>query len=197
MTTRLELERLRNAHFGPIDLMLEPGECLAVSGPSGAGKSCFLRAIADLDPSQGEVRLDGRSRNEFRPPTWRRQVALLPSECQWWNERVREHFDDPGALAVDVLALSPEILERSVARLSSGEGQRLALLRLLANQPAVLLLDEPTVNLDEANIGKVEAVIEHYRQEHGAAVVWVSHSRAQRERVATRELCFPVAGRRR
>lgn len=197
MMPRLELESLRNAHFGPVDLVLEPGECLAVSGPSGAGKSCLLRAIADLDPSQGDVRLDGRSRNEFHPPIWRRQVGLLPSECQWWTERVCEHFDDPDTLEVGVLDLSPEILGQSVARLSSGEGQRLALLRLLANQPAVLLLDEPTVNLDEVNIGRVETLVERYRQERGAAVVWVSHSRAQLERVATRELRFPVVGKSR
>jgi ABC-type iron transport system FetAB ATPase subunit len=73
-----------------------------------------------------------------------------------------------------------------VTRLSSGEKQRLALLRLLANQPRVLLLDEPTANLDPQNTRRVEAMIAAYREARGAAVVWISHDREQAARVCDR-----------
>ena len=75
-----------------------------------------------------------------------------------------------------------------MARLSSGERQRLALLRLLSRNPKALLLDEPTANLDDVNQQRVEALVEAYRQAHGAPVLWISHDVAQQRRVATRRL---------
>ena len=79
-------------------------------------------------------------------------------------------------------------MDWSVARLSSGERQRLALLRVLANRPPVLLLDEPTANLDEATTARVEALLKDYRTLHGAGVLWVSHDPQQLRRVADRHL---------
>ena len=90
------------------------------------------------------------------------------------------------------LGLNEGILTQPITRLSSGEKQRLALLRLLANQPRVLLLDEPTANLDPQNVQRVEAAIEAYRREQGAAVLWVTHDRQQAVRVAGRCLRFEV-----
>ena len=81
-----------------------------------------------------------------------------------------------------------ECMEWQVSRLSSGERQRLGLARLLALQPRVLLLDEPTANLDAANTRRVEACLDDYRRGHQAAVLWVSHDPDQRGRVASREL---------
>jgi ABC-type iron transport system FetAB ATPase subunit len=86
------------------------------------------------------------------------------------------------------LGFGSEVLGWSVARLSTGERQRLALARLLANGPDVLLLDEATANLDPPNRERVEAIVQDYRRERRAAVLWVSHDPEQRRRLDGRRL---------
>jgi len=174
--------------IGPVSFSLEAGDCLCLSGPSGTGKSLLLRAIADLDPHEGRVWLDGAACDSIAPPVWRCRVGLLPPDSSWWLPRAIDHFHDGQPLSLDSLGLAPGLLGEPVARLSSGERQRLALLRLLANTPQVLLLDEPTANLDPASTLRVEAVINEYRKTHQAAVIWVSHDPAQIARVANRHL---------
>jgi ABC-type iron transport system FetAB ATPase subunit len=182
----LQLDRLQRPAIGPVSLDVAAGECVCISGPSGTGKSQLLRAIADLDPHDGEVRLSGHAAAGIAPPEWRRQVGLLPPESSWWLPRVSDHFHGGASLPLAEVGLNEAILEQPVARLSSGEKQRLALLRLLANQPRVLLLDEPTANLDPENTRRVEAVIAAYRESRGAAVIWISHDREQAARVCDR-----------
>ncbi|SFU43125.1 ABC transporter [Methylobacterium sp. 174MFSha1.1] len=193
----LRIESLRRDRFGPFDLVLEAGEACAVTGPSGAGKSVLLRMIADFDPSEGRVSLDGIDREAMAAPLWRRQVTYLAAEPGWWAEGVAEHFsaDAPARLAAEraVLLLPPEVFGWPVARLSTGERQRLALLRALAGHPRVLLLDEPTASLDPASVRGAEAVIEG-RRAAGLIVVLVSHDPAQVARLTTRRLA--VAGGR-
>jgi ABC-type iron transport system FetAB ATPase subunit len=171
---------------GPIDLAVEVGECVALSGPSASGKTLMLRAIADLDPHEGRVLLDGVECATVDGPTWRRRVGLLRSESHWWRDTVREHFAIEMPEWLTRLGLEREVLDWPVSRLSSGERQRLAVLRLLGNRPEALLLDEPTANLDPENSERVEALIAEYRRETGAAVLWVTHGTDQAERVAVR-----------
>ena len=184
--TLLQLDRVQRPAIGPVSLDVASGECVCISGPSGAGKSQLLRAIADLDPHDGEVRLSGHAATEITPPEWRRQVGLLPPESSWWWPQVADHFHTGTSIPLAEVGLDDAILEQPVTRLSSGEKQRLALLRLLANQPRVLLLDEPTANLDPENTRRVEAMIAAYRESRGAAVVWISHDREQAARVCDR-----------
>jgi ABC-type iron transport system FetAB ATPase subunit len=174
--------------LGPVNLSVDEGECLCITGPSGGGKSLLLRAIADLDPHDGEVLLDGVPAQDIEPEKWRRQVALLPPESSWWLPQAGDHFHNGMPVSLERLALSEGILQQPVSRLSSGERQRLALLRLLTNQPRVLLLDEPTANLDTTNTRRVEDVIDAYRDRYQAAVIWVSHDNAQVQRVANRHV---------
>jgi ABC-type iron transport system FetAB ATPase subunit len=187
---RLRVDHLLIHHVGPISLDIDKGECVGLSGPSGSGKSLLLRAIADIEPHGGTICLDGTEQALVPAPAWRRQVALLPAESRWWSDTVGDHFVTAAAIGFNRLGLDPGILTWPVSRLSSGERQRLALLRLLESQPHLLLLDEPTANLDEVNSTKVEELIRSYREETGAAVVWVGHQRAQVYRVASR--CFAM-----
>jgi ABC-type iron transport system FetAB ATPase subunit len=85
-------------------------------------------------------------------------------------------------------------MRQPVRRLSTGERQRLALLRLLAGKPQVLLLDEPTASLDPRSTRAVEQLVTHYRLHHQAAVLWVSHDADQARRIADRYYYFSQTG---
>ncbi len=183
----LQVRQLCYHTFGPFDLKVGDGERVFLRGASGAGKSLLLRALADLDPHSGEVFVDGVECLRLPAPEWRRRVGLLPAESQWWHDRVGDHFPAfPDRAALLRLGFTPEVAEWPVARLSSGEKQRLAVLRLLANRPEVLLLDEPTANLDPENRGRVENLILDYQAERQAAVLWVTHEPDQPARLGGR-----------
>lgn len=182
----LQINMLRRLMIGPLNLEVDVGDCLCVSGASGSGKSLLLRAIADLDPHEGEVLLQGEPAAAIPPNVWRTRIGLLPPESSWWLPQVKDHFRDGMPVPLDQVGMSEDILVQPVARLSSGERQRLALMRLLSNRPQVLLLDEPTANLDPVNTRRVEAVITAYRRAHKAVVIWVSHDQEQITRVANR-----------
>jgi len=186
LNPRLRVESLGLHDVGPFSLEVEDGVCIGLSGPSGSGKSLFLRAIADMEPHTGQVYLEGVEQGQVPAPQWRLQVGLLPAESMWWFDTVGEHFSDTNESQISRLGFEPSIMKWPVSRLSSGERQRLALLRLLENRPRVLLLDEPTANLDEENTARVEALLYDYRLESGAAVLWVGHQKAQLHRIAGR-----------
>lgn len=177
--TLLQLDNLGSDDWGPVTLALASGECAGLSGPSGIGKTRLLRAIADLDPHQGEMFLDTRAANGMRPAEWRRQVAYLPAEPAWWAATAADHFSEWPGDQLERLKIDAGLLKRPIEQLSSGEKQRLALLRLLMEQPRVLLLDEPTANLDHDNTLRVEAVINDYLRARPAAAIWVSHDMGQ------------------
>ncbi len=185
--TVLKIRRLTRPGLEPVDLDLARGECIAFSGPSGAGKSILLRAIADLDPNEGEVSLDGQSREAVPAPDWRRKVVYVPAEAGWWADRVDGHFPKPDIAAPLMmrLGLTKEALGWQVARLSTGEKQRLALIRAFVGVPKVMLLDEPTSGLDPEAAAKVEAML-HERRGQGLAVILVTHDESQAARMASR-----------
>jgi UDP-glucose/iron transport system ATP-binding protein len=190
----LRVIELASAFVGPLNFEARGAECLCISGPSGSGKTSLLRAIADLDVHEGNVLLDDIECNGLSGSQWRRRVGLLPAESTWWYEHVGEHFAAVGDGELKQLGFDRSVLERRVLRLSSGERQRLALLRLLANEPNVLLLDEPTASLDPKNTRGAEQLIAQYRRKHGAPILWVSHDPRQIKRVCDRHLRL-VAGR--
>jgi phosphate-transporting ATPase len=185
----LELKGLcRPGLLEPLDLRILPGQCVALTGPSGAGKSVLMRALADLDPARGAVWLDGVARAAVSGPEWRRRVAYLPAEPGWWAELAREHFLDwPSMVPLAARLGVGDLGDAAVARLSTGQRQRLALLRAMERKPRVLLLDEPTSALDSDTRDAVEALVAEQRAA-GAMVLWVTHDQEQARRVAVRRL---------
>jgi iron complex transport system ATP-binding protein len=150
-----------------VDLELQPGKVTALVGPNGSGKSTLLRCMAGLwRPSIGEVTLGGRNIGELRRPEIARQVTYVPQETKlefeftvreivlmgryahrgrFDRETVRDREAAEQALRrADVT----HIADRSVTHLSGGERQRVLIARSLATQAHILLLDEPTANLD-------------------------------------------------
>jgi len=185
----LQVRDLRTSILKPASFSLSVGETLAVLGPSGAGKTLLLRAVADLDPNEGLVILDGQDRSFIAGPEWRRLVGYVPAEPGWWANTVGEHFGDWTAAFVFVrdLGFAEQTKAWPIARLSTGERLRLALARALTMRPKVLLLDEPTAALDVASVAAVESLIKT-RMRTGLAVLWVTHDGEQAKRVAHRRL---------
>jgi ABC-type iron transport system FetAB ATPase subunit len=183
---QLEVNSLVYNGIGPFTFSIAKNECLGLSGPSGSGKSLMLRALADIDPHDGRVALGGIDATKMRPEEWRRRIGLLPAESHWWGDLVKDHFHLPNGSLLQQVGFDESVLNWSVSRLSSGEKQRLAIVRLLANEPKVLLLDEPTANLDQTNTRKVEELFDRYQREHQASVFWVAHDLDQLRRVAHR-----------
>ena len=188
MPLPLVISNLRGPVVGPISLTVSTGTCAAITGPSGAGKSLFLRMIADLDPSEGDVRLGDLCRADIAAPAWRAKVMHLAAEAGWWAERVETHFAPGARTAAEALArrlaLPDDVLDRVVRTLSTGERQRLALVRALVREPACLLLDEPTSALDPDALARVEAMLGEVMA-RGTILVLVSHDAAQAARLGT------------
>jgi len=172
-----------------VSLALAPGELVAVAGPNGAGKTTLLRVLeGDLVPAAGAVLLDGRPLRAHRPRDLARRRAVLPQDTRlafpftvaevvrmgrwpWPPSPSRDHAAVAAALAAcDVTHLA----DRRVPTLSGGERTRVALARVLAQDTAVLLLDEPTAALDLRHQRAVLAAA-RARADAGRAVLAVLH----------------------
>ncbi|TQK01163.1 ABC transporter family protein [Pseudoduganella lurida] len=196
-SVRLALRALCSAHAGPVDLDLGRGECIAIVGESGSGKSVLLRMIADLIPNEGTVLLDGAQRASWTAPAWRSMVVYQAAEPAWWDATARAHLpasEQKRAQALaDALKLRAAALDTDLELLSTGERQRLALIRSLACRPRVLLLDEPASALDAASTAALEALLRS-ELERGTSVLVVTHSEEQAERLGQR--CLRMASGR-
>lgn len=184
---RLIARKIRTSILTECSLDLPGGQISVIRGPSGAGKSLLLRAIADLDPHEGELWFDGTAQSGMSGPEWRQHVRYVPSEAAWWDDRVGQHFcsvDEARSMTAQ-LGLPESCMGWQVSRLSTGEKQRLGFLRAIEDSPAVLLLDEPTAALDVDSERNVEALICRLRDD-GATILLVTHSDAQADRLADR-----------
>lgn len=182
----LFVEGLRSTLVGPFTFSVRAGQCLAMTGASGVGKSLLLRMIADMDPHEGRVTFAGIDRASLPAPDWRRLASLVPARSGWWADTVADHFPAARETAWrafgDDLLIPEALFVRSVEDASTGERQRLALIRALLAEPRLLLLDEPTASLDPLSTRAVEAVIAK-QLAAGATVVWVTHDAMQANRV--------------
>lgn len=180
----LNINELEFQFVGPVNLEINAAQTIGLSGESGCGKSLMLRAVADLDEHRGEILLQGKNAKSMSAPQWRQKVALLPADSQWWFDTVGEHFLQADKKLLTKLGFEESALNWSIGRVSTGEKQRLALLRILENKPSVLLLDEPTANLDKNNSLLFESVVQEYIEKNNACAIWVSHDAEQLKRVS-------------
>jgi len=183
--------------FHGVDLTVSPGEFVALVGDSGVGKSSLLNCLAGLDDWQaGRILHDGIDLGSLDEPArarWRR--AHLGFVFQAFH--VLPHLDVAQNVALPLLLLGrPEpqrvrdMIEavgldglggRLPAELSGGQLQRVAIARALVHRPRLLLADEPTGNLDPDTAARVMALLRTQAQEHGSALVLVTHSRSATE----------------
>lgn len=186
MSAGLVLANVDAPPLAGVNLTVPAGACVCLTGLSGSGKSRLLRAVVDLDPAGGVFRLDGTARETLPPEEWRRRIMLVPADSAWWTDHVIDHLPRrPDPAVLERLQLADVDLDADPAGLSSGERQRFALLRAVMRAPQFLLLDEPTANLDAANVARVEQwLLDLCRA--GTGLLWVSHDAAQVARVADR-----------
>lgn len=182
----LSIKNLSVLHQGPYSLKINSGHCVVITGESGVGKSVFLKAIADLIPNEGKVFLDDKEKNDFPPSLWRRQITYVSAESGWWAKTVKEHFSnlELACYWLPRLNLKETLLDADVVQLSTGEKQRMALIRALSLQVRFLLLDEITSALDPKSVIVVEQCVKELQQQH-IGILLVSHNMDQVQRLAT------------
>jgi len=181
-------------------LDIRQGEIFALVGPSGAGKSTLLRLLNFLEPpTGGSIRFLGAEFSASRPVPLelRRRVTtvfqrpILLNRSVWANARyglqLRGQHNAARRVEMALEQVGLTDLARQKARtLSGGEAQRVALARAMVLQPDVLLLDEPTANLDPYNVGLIEDIVRSLNRERGTSLVLVTHNVFQARRLAHR-----------
>lgn len=169
-----------------VDLRVEPGTLAWVEGPSGSGKSTLLRALARV-AAGGSGEITWRGERSGSSHAWRARVTLLPQPIISLGRTIREDLLAPFSLRArrgrDVpsgpalereladLGLAELGLERPTAELSQGQLARVAVLRTVLAEPEVLLLDEPTANLDPASARMVSQRVRRFVGQGGTTVV--------------------------
>jgi putative ABC transport system ATP-binding protein len=193
LTKTLPLDSLRIPILKGISLRIDRGEIVAILGPSGSGKSTLLGIIAGLDqPTTGRILIDGtditRMSESRLAGTRNRKIGmvfqmynLIPTLTAQENVEVPLYIGKrgiaPARAAAEMLGLvgmSHRAGNRPV-QLSGGEQQRVAIARALVTHPALVIMDEPTGNLDRSNGDTVLALIQDLRERTGTTFVIASH----------------------
>jgi iron complex transport system ATP-binding protein len=178
----------------PVRLTVARGECCSLIGPNGAGKSTLLRLLAGLlTPTSGSVLLDGQPLVEVPPRRRARRLALLPQHCVAdlqsaardvvlmgrFPHRRFGLFEQAGDLQIAEQAMTltetSSFADRPLSTLSGGEAQRVHIAAAIAQQPAALLLDEPTASLDLNHQLAIFAILRQLAEEHDTAVIVATH----------------------
>ncbi len=183
-----------------VNLAINRGEIFALLGPSGAGKTTLLRILDFFEkPGSGAIVFDGMQLNFHDGKKVRKMMSLLFQTPAVFNASV---FDNVAyglrVRGIDKMAIEKKVgdalnmvglsgMEKQRARtLSGGEAQRMAFARAIVYEPKILLLDEPTANLDPANVAKIEEIIRRIRNDLGTTIVIATHNIPQVKRIADR-----------
>lgn len=206
MSFQIETENLCKEYSGKkvldnVSFRVENGEIFALIGPNGAGKTTLLRILDLLDePSSGTVWFQGVKVNysSSRQPI-RRKIGMVFQQTVLFNTSVFKNV----AYALKVRGVNDTNIEKRVKetmkivqlegfenknalKLSGGEAQRVALAQALITEPELLLLDEPTANLDPRNVSIVEKVLSWVNREHKTTIIMATHNMFQAETLANR-----------
>lgn len=208
MTSYLEVKGLSKRYSDSwalhnIDLQVKKGEVFGIIGSSGAGKTTLLRIIATLEkPSKGTIRFDGIELNGLSDKETlliRRRMGIVFQNPIVFKRSVYENV----AYGLRIRGITEDLInikvkkalqligllrlgERRATTLSGGEAQRLALVRTTVVEPELLLLDEPTANLDPANVALMEHAISETVKNQETTVIMATHNMFQAERLADR-----------
>lgn len=188
MLGKVPVEALRG-----VNLKVEEGEFLAVLGPSGSGKSTLLNLIGALDkPTEGKVFIEGvdiSTLNDNQLADLRRRIGFV---FQFFNLIPRFTAKQNVELSMAIAGLSKdqrrkraeellkivglkERMNHKPTELSGGEQQRVAIARALANNPAFLLMDEPTGNIDSKTANEIIGLVKRLNEEKNATIIMVTH----------------------
>ncbi len=197
----LSITRSNQPVLHAVNFAVTSGEILVIIGPSGGGKSTLLRCLNRLqEPEPSHIFLNDTDITSIPVIELRRQVGMIFQKTAPFAGTVADNLQYGPALQgktlsqqrlgelMELASLEPELLDKNAQELSGGQEQRLAIARALANEPTVLLLDEPTSSLDPIATHHVEESLENLRDHLGLTLVWVSHAIEQARRVADRVL---------
>ncbi len=182
---------------------VQKGECLVIIGPSGAGKSSLLRIIDLLNPpTKGTIWFQGQNMWALPEPQrriHRQKIGMVFQSNVLFDGTVKENIAYPLKIrqinkedieekvnkALNIVGLS-SLKERHIYTLSGGERQRAAIARVLVYEPELLLLDEPTANLDPPNTANIERIITRVKSEYKCTIIMATHNMFQAKRLADR-----------
>ncbi len=184
------------------------GEILGIMGPSGSGKSTLLRLLNFLEPpTEGTIRFLGKAiqDNGGPPLDQRRKITMVFQRPVLLSGTVRENVayglklrkeEGTDGRVEEILRWVglEELASAPAQTLSGGERQRVALARAMVIEPEVLLLDEPTANLDPYNVSLMEEIIASIREQRGTTIILVTHNVFQARRLSDR-VAFILGGR--
>lgn len=190
-------------------LSLQKGQITALVGPSGSGKSTLLKIINGIEePCGGSMEFDGEpiQLGKTLSVETRRKMILVFQKSVLFNTTVYENIayglkirgiekaviQERVMTILELIGLKDKAHRRAVT-LSGGEAQRVAVARALVMEPRLLLLDEPTSDLDPSNVVMIEKLIRHARDTLHASVIVVTHNMHQAKRLADR-IVFIMAG---
>jgi tungstate transport system ATP-binding protein len=181
-------------------LEVRSGEVLCIVGPTGAGKSTLLRLLSGLEmPTSGDVSLDGEILLASQVPlATRRRLTMVFQQPLLLSRTVRNNLayclrlrgsnnksEERVNRVIEQFGLV-QVAAQASNTLSGGQRQLVAIARALLVEPEVLLLDEPTANLDPASVALVEELLARDHQRRGTTVIWCTHNLFQARRVSDR-----------